>query len=44
MFLFERLCRDVDKINDVEDLREVVKTYIKLYLKQTEVVANVLKM
>jgi hypothetical protein len=38
MFTFEQLSRDIDKINDVDTLREMAKSHIKLYLKQQEVV------
>ena len=38
-FQFERLSRDIDKIDDLEVLREMTKAHIKLYLKQQEVVA-----
>ena len=38
MFTFEQLSRDIDKINDVDILREMAKSHIKLYLKQQEVV------
>lgn len=40
MFTFEQLSRDIDKINDPEVLRDMTKSYIKLYLKQQEVVAS----
>lgn len=40
MFTFEQLSRDIDKINDVDTLREMAKSHIKLYLKQQEVVAT----
>ena len=40
MFTFEQLSRDIDKINDIETLRDMTKSHIKLYLKQQEVVAS----
>ena len=40
MFTFEQLSRDIDKINDIEVLRDMTKSHIKLYLKQQEVVAS----
>ena len=40
MFTFEQLSRDIDKINDVEVLRDMTKSHIKLYLKQQEVFAS----
>jgi len=43
-FLFERTSREIDTINDPKELREMAKMYVKLYLKQQETVANMLKM
>jgi len=40
MFEYEKLVRDLDSIDDVEVLRNFAKSYIKLYLKQQEVVAS----
>lgn len=40
MFEYEKIVRDLDSIDDVETLRNFAKSYIKLYLKQQEVVAN----
>jgi hypothetical protein len=40
MFTFEQLSRDIDKISDLEVLRDMTKSHIKLYLKQQEVVAS----
>ena len=40
MFTFEQLSRDIDKIDDIEVLRDMAKSHIKLYLKQQEVVAT----
>jgi len=31
---------EIDSICDIEKLRNVAKSYIKLYLKQQEVIAN----
>jgi len=35
-FEYERLSRDIDKIEDIEELRTALKSYIKLYFKQQE--------
>ncbi len=43
-FQFEKLSRDIDKIEDLEVLREMTKCHIKLYLKQQEVVASMSRM
>ena len=40
MFEYEKLSRDIDSIDDIETLRNLAKSYIKLYLKQQEVVAD----
>lgn len=40
MFEYEKLSRDIDSIDDLETLRNFTKSYIKLYLKQQEVVSK----
>jgi len=35
-----KLSAEVDSCNDIEELKNVAKAYIKIYLKQQEVVAN----
>lgn len=40
MFEYEKLSRDIDNIDDLEILRNFAKSYIKLYLKQQEVVSK----
>jgi hypothetical protein len=40
MFEYEKLSRDIDNIDDIEILRNFAKSYIKLYLKQQEVVSK----
>ena len=40
MFEFEKLSRDIDSIGDIEILKNYAKSYIKLYLKQQEVVSK----
>jgi len=39
-FAFEKYARDLDKIKDPEVLRNAAKAYIKLYLKQQEVLSK----
>jgi len=41
LFEFEKISRELDGIDDVEVLRELVKCYSKLYMKQQEVVAKI---
>ena len=39
-FEYYKLASDVDKIESIDDLRTLAKSYIKLFLKQQEVVSN----
>ena len=39
-FEYHKLSAEVDSCNDIEKIKNVAKAYIKLYLKQQEVVAN----
>jgi len=40
MFEYEKLSRDIDSIDDIEVLKNLTKSYVKLYFKQQEVVAS----
>lgn len=40
MFEYEKLSRDIDSIEDIDALKKYAKSYIKLYLKQQEVVSK----
>ena len=40
MFEYEKLSRDIDSVDDIEVLKNYTKSYIKLYLKQQEVVSK----
>jgi len=37
-FEYEKLSREIDKIEDVEILRNTLKSYVKLYFKQQETI------
>jgi hypothetical protein len=39
-FEYVKACMEIDAINDIESLREISKSYIKLYLKQQEVLVQ----
>jgi hypothetical protein len=41
LFEYEKLSRDIDSINDIETLKNMSKSYIKLYLKQQEVLSKI---
>ena len=40
LFEYEKLSRDIDSIDDIETLRDLAKSYIKLYFSQQEAIAN----
>jgi hypothetical protein len=37
-FEYEKIARDIDSIEDLDTLKNVAKSYLKLYFKQQEVV------
>lgn len=39
-FEYIKVCKEIDSIEDIEDLRNISKAYMKLYLKQQEVIKN----
>jgi len=39
MFRYEQLSRDIDKLNNIDDLRTCCKSLLKLYLAQQEVLS-----
>jgi hypothetical protein len=41
LFEYEKLSRDIDSIDDIELIKTCAKSYIKLYLKQQEVVSEI---
>jgi len=44
MFEYEKLARNIDNCENVEGLQLSLKAMLKLYMKQQEVTAQVLKM
>ena len=40
MFEYEKISRDIDSIDDLETLKNISKSYAKLYLKQQEVISK----
>jgi hypothetical protein len=40
MFEYEKIARDIDSIDDIETIKEFAKAYVRLYLKQQEVVSK----
>jgi hypothetical protein len=40
LFTYEQYSRDIDSIEDIDQLRNVAKSHVRLYLKQQEVLAG----
>jgi hypothetical protein len=40
MFAYTRMANEIDTINEVEMLKNVAKSYVKLYFKQQEVIGK----
>lgn len=43
MFEYEKISRELENCNDLDTLKELVRCYYKLYLKQQEILSNLLK-
>ena len=39
-FEYEKVARDIDSISDIDDLKSIAKSYVRLYLKQEEVLSE----
>jgi len=39
-FEYFKIATEIDNIDSVEDLRNLAKSYVKLYFKQQEVISN----
>jgi len=40
IFEYEKISREIDSCDDVELLKNISKSYVKLYFKQQEIVAS----
>ena len=40
LFEYEKISREIDSIDDMKILKNYTKSYIKLYLKQQEVISE----
>jgi len=40
IFEYEKISREIDSCNDVELLKNISKSYVKLYFKQQETIAS----
>lgn len=41
-FEYAKACIEIDSITDIEDLKNISKSYMKLYMKQQEVLSEML--
>jgi hypothetical protein len=39
-FEYEKVARDIDSISDIGELKNLAKSFVKLYLKQEEVLSE----
>ena len=44
MFEYEKLSREIENCDNIDELKQMARAFIKLYLKHQEVAANTLKM
>ena len=44
LFEYEKLSREIENCDDVEQLKQMARSFIKLYLKHQEVAAQVMRM
>lgn len=44
LFEYEKISREIDGCSDIEVLKNMLKCYIRLYMKQQEVVTEILKL
>lgn len=42
-FEYFKISAEIDAISDIDDLKNIAKCYFKLYLKQQEVVSDIMK-
>ena len=40
LFEYEKISRDIDSIDDIKILKDLAKSYVKLYFSQQEAIAN----
>ncbi len=43
IFKYERLSREIDNCNDLDQLKNISKSFAKLYLKQEETLLSLMK-
>ena len=43
-FEYMKACIEIDSVEDIDQIRTIAKAYIKLYLKQQEVLKDLIKL
>lgn len=43
-FEYEKISREIETMTDMNQLKEMLRCYVKLYMKHQEVVADLMKM
>jgi hypothetical protein len=41
MFEFEKMSREIDSYSDLDSLKNICKSYVKLYIKQQEILSDI---
>ena len=41
MFSYEKFSREIESIDNIDVLRDLAKSYVKLYMKQQEVIGKI---
>jgi hypothetical protein len=43
LFEYERISREIEECSDIDTIKDMLRCYVKLYMKQQEVVSDMLK-
>ena len=43
LFEYERISREIEECDDIDTIKDMLRCYVKLYMKQQEVVLNLMK-
>jgi len=43
LFEYERISREIEECSDIGKIKDMLRCYVKLYMKQQEVVLNLMK-
>jgi hypothetical protein len=43
LFEYERISREIEECSDIDTIKDMLRCYVKLYMKQQEVVLDLMK-